>query len=153
MELEVEVAVGLGAPKSPGDVPDCVAADDAELFSAGFRKLKPEGFVPSLSCAGLFPAPNMFVAPVLAPNPVELGGGPAGVVDGLPKEKGFEAFAAGVVDPNDGVDVVVGLGVPKPPKGGVGDCALASSGFFPKTNPEPELLPPPEGWPNGLPEG
>lgn len=152
MVPEFGVAAGLGAPNIPGDAAGCEAVEGAELLSAGFKKLNPEGLLPPLSCAVLFPVPKMLVAPVLAPNPPVLGGGPAGVVDRLPKEKGFEALAAGVVDPRDGADVVVGLGVPKPPNGDPDGCVLFSSGFFPNVKPDPELFPPPEGWPNGLPE-
>lgn len=139
-------AAGLGAPNKPGDALDC----EAEMaFSVGFVKLKPDDLFAPLSCAGLFP--KMFAAPVLAPKPAELGGGPAGVVEGLPKEKGLDALAAGVVEPNDGADVVAGFGVPKPPLNGEFDgCELVSSGFFPNENAELELFPPPDACPNGL---
>jgi hypothetical protein len=55
--------------------------------------------------------PNMLPAPpVLAPSCVGAGGGPAGVVEGFVKDQFvWDAAAAGVVDPNEGVGP---LGVP-----------------------------------------
>jgi hypothetical protein len=107
---------GLEANKPPGAVVDSVAA---EVVAAGFPKLKAEGF--AASSAGF--APNRPAPPVLAPKAELEGGGPAGVVEGLPKLKTLPPpLAAGVVDPNkDGADVegvAVLSGVPKPPNAG-----------------------------------
>lgn len=80
------------------------AADDAPALgklNAGFD---------AASVVALFPPPNRLLAPpVLAPRPGFDGGGPAGVVDGLPPKR---LFGAGVVEP--AADEAAGFaGVPK----------------------------------------
>lgn len=85
---------------------------------------------------------------MLAPKAVVDGGGPAGVVEGLPKlKRPLPEAGAGVVEPKrEGADVV-GVddlsGVPNPPKRDLGASAgLFSSGlFWPKENPPPLAAP------------
>ena len=86
--------------------------------------------------------------PVLAPRPAEEGGGPAGVVEGLPKENSCGLLAAGVVEPNKGADGAVDFGVPNMLVDEA--CGALVSDCLPKLNPPPELLPPPVAWPKGL---
>lgn len=97
-------AAGLAPPNNPPLAACCGALEGVLLDSAGLPKLK-DGVDEPLS-AGLLPPrlankppPPALDVPVLAPNPGPgpAGGGPAGVVEGLPKEKaGFEALGAGV---------------------------------------------------------
>ena len=79
-----------------------------------FPKLNGVDLLPLSVVFLLAPAKMLFVAPVLAPRPVEAGGGPAGVVDVLPNR--FDG--AGVVRP---AALVLGVfaGVPKEKVAGV----------------------------------
>ena len=86
--------------------------------------------------------------PVLAPRPIDEGGAPAGVVEGLPKANPCCLVAAGVVEPNNGAEGALDLGVPNILEDEV--CGLLVSGCLPRLSPPPELLPPPVVWPKGL---
>lgn len=149
------VSAGFGAPKLKPPVAgldpnrplegaaDAGAGADGPLAGAsGFVKLNGVLAVPSAGFAPKRPLP-----PVLAPNVEPEGGGPAGVVDGLPKLKAlFVPPVAGVVDPNnegalvDGVDVL--SGVPNEKVGFAPSPPWASSGFLaPKRPPDEGALP------------
>lgn len=96
--------LGLAPPPPKRPPADVDVADDGAELVAGLPKLNVADFC--VSSAG-FAAPNRppppvaFVPPVLAPRVEPDGGGPAGVVEALPKLKRLLVpVVAGVVDPN-----------------------------------------------------
>lgn len=126
-EAVVDSAGLGGAPKlRPGLLPKRppVVADVPEVVDEGSAGLpKPNVFDFVVSSAGL--APNRPEPPVLAPKVDPDGGGPAGVVEALPKLKRLLLpVVAGVTEPNRGAAEVVvdGVGplsgVPNPEKTG-----------------------------------
>lgn len=89
------------------------------------------------------PRLNKFDPPVLAPSPDEEGGGPAGVVEGLPKLN--VCPAEGVVLPNrDGIADPGVAGGCAAPNNGFAGSVLLSDGFAPKLKP----VDPPADAPN-----
>ena len=165
--------VKLFVPAGADEVVDVFAlASEAADFGSPVLNNPPEAFPPEPLSSLNSPSPPV---PVLAPKALEVGGGPAGVVEVPPKLKlGAEAVGAGVVkpsgvvvDPNKvpgvppveppkmpelvGIDDLAGVcKLPKPLKvvDGIGD--LFSLALF-WLSPE-KMLPAPAGCPNILPE-
>lgn len=129
---------GLPAGLDPNNPAGCAGAVDGASVAGGFPKLKAGLWLDS--CAGL--GANKPAPPVLAPNAVVDGGGPAGVVEGLPNlNKPPPEVVAGVVEPNNDGAEVVGVedlsGVPKPEKRdlGVSPLLLSSGLLWPNLKP------------------
>lgn len=120
--VEDEV-VAAGCPKEKAGLEDVAAAAIVVDVDAGVE-------------------PKMLEPPVLAPNPVKAGGGPAGVVEGFPKL--HDCPPAGVVLPNSDGALDPGVaGGCDAPNNVLGGSDLVSAGLLPKLNPvEPPVAVP-----------